>query len=135
MNKTVGIISIVSGILLLVIPRFILSVCEYHGHPAMHCSDTARAEYIAGALLIVNGAVALFLKRPAAVLAAAAVGVFISYASFSLPDVYGFCKNPNMPCNYGTVPAIRFIAVVTGVILLFTTIRLFQSIKKKGPPP
>ena len=55
MKNLMAITMIVSGLLLLLIPRYILPACEYEGFSAMRCSDTPRAEYLAGAFLMVLG--------------------------------------------------------------------------------
>ena len=65
MKKVIAVTAIVSGLLLLLVPRYILPACEYRGHPAMHCSDTARAEYVVGALLIALGVAAALLRLKA----------------------------------------------------------------------
>jgi len=127
MKKTVGIVSLISGALLLMIPRFILPVCEYAGYQPMHCSDTARAEYIVGALLIVLGVGTIFLRHAAAPLIAAVVSLLLSAAAYVAPDIYGYCRSAKMPCNYGTVPAVRFVAVLTAAIMIIATVHLIRK--------
>jgi ascorbate-specific PTS system EIIC-type component UlaA len=127
MKKTVGIVSLISGALLLMIPRFILPVCEYAGYQPMHCSDTARAEYIVGALLIAAGAGTFVLRHAAAPLIAAAISLLLSVAASAAPAIYGYCRSAKMPCNYGTVPAVRFVAVVTAVIMIIATVHLIRK--------
>jgi hypothetical protein len=131
MKKLIGLTAIISGMLLIVLPRYVLPACEYAGFSRMHCSDTAQAELIAGFLLMLTGMVTLFLtgKGPAM---GAGMGVSLSAASFALPDVLGFCHNSRMPCNYGMVPGIRFIAVLSGVILLPALIMSVKEYRKKG---
>ena len=127
MKKTVGVVSLISGLLLILIPRFILPVCEYAGYQPMHCSDTALAEYIVGALLIAAGAGAFVLRYAAAPLIAAVTAFLLSSAAYVAPDIYGYCRSAKMPCNYGTVPAVRFVAVVTAVIMIIATVHLIRK--------
>ncbi len=132
MNRTISITALSSGILLFLVPRFILPACEYQGFPAMHCSDTVRAEYVVGALLIALGTISLFVKGAAAGLASGSIAIILYGAAFMLPDKIGYCHSSKMPCNYGTVPGIRFVAVVSAIIVLITLIRLGTSYRKKG---
>ena len=127
MKKTVGIVSLISGALLLMIPRFILPVCEYAGYQPMHCSDTARAEYIVGALLIVAGAGTFVLRHAAAPLIAAVTAFLLSAAAYVAPNIYGYCRSAKMPCNYGTVPAVRLVAVLTAAIMIIATVHLIRK--------
>src|SRR5512143_2830331 len=117
MKKLVAFSSMACGLLLILIPRFILPTCEYEGYGRMHCSDAARAEYIAGALLMLIGCGTLFLKTETTTMFAALIaGLFFGIA-YWLPDMTGYCLSPRMPCNYGTVPWVRFVAV-TGFIIV-----------------
>ncbi len=134
MKKTVAATALLSGLLLILVPRFILPACEYvPGHPqGMHCSDTARAEYIVGALLIVLGGAAAAVKwqRIAGFLfPAAALVLYI--AAFLLPDRLGYCHSPQMPCNYGMVPGVRFIAAASSIIMIIGLIGAVRSSRKK----
>ncbi len=135
MKKLIPLTAIASGILLRLVPRYILPACEYvPGHPpGMHCSDTARAEYVVGAILIVLGLVTAFLKaKPAAGFIASAASIVLYIVAFLLPDRLGYCHSSRMPCNYGMVPGIRFVAVVSAVIMSIALLRLVKSSRKKG---
>lgn len=131
--KTLIVVSaLMSGILLILVPRFILPVCEYEGYPAMHCSDTARAEYVVGALLLAAGIGAFLLKSTRTAVISAVVSIILYIIAFLLPDKYGYCQSSRMPCNYGTVPGIRFIAIIGGIIMVVAIISLVRSTRKKG---
>ena len=121
MKRTVGIATLVGGLLLILVPRFILPVCEYQGYQPMHCSDTARAELYAGILLVGAGIAVLLLRRPGLVLGALLTAIAVAAAAFTFPEVYGYCKSPKMPCNYGTIPAIRLIATAAAVTTLIAS--------------
>ncbi len=133
MKKTVAATALVSGILLFLVPRYILPACEYLGHPRMHCSDTAQAEYVVGALLIVLGGVAAFVKPSAAAGFIFPSLAIIFYAvAFMLPDRLGYCLSPRMPCNYGMVPGVRFIAIASTLIMIAAIIAALRASRKKG---
>jgi len=132
MKTLTAVTALLSGILLILVPRFILPVCEYEGYPAMHCSDTARAEYVVGALLLVSGIGAFLLKSTRTSIIVAAVSIILYIVAFLLPDRYGYCHSSRMPCNYGTVPGIRFIASIGGVIMVIAIISLVRGSRKKG---
>jgi hypothetical protein len=88
MKKLVAVTAIASGLLLLLVPRYILPACEYLGHPKMHCSDTAHAEYVVGILLIVLGGATAYLRSRKADLICAAGSSFSRVVAFLLPDKF-----------------------------------------------
>ncbi|HUH66431.1 MAG TPA: DUF4418 family protein [Syntrophales bacterium] len=98
----------------------------------MHCSDTARAEYVVGALLLASGIGAFLLKSTRTSIIVAAVSIILYIVAFLLPDLYGYCHSSRMPCNYGTVPGIRFIAIIGGIIMVVAIISLVRGTRKKG---
>jgi len=63
MKKLVAITALISGLLLIVVPRYVLPACEYEGYARMHCSDTARAEYFSGMTLMAIGIAMFFLEN------------------------------------------------------------------------
>lgn len=132
MKKTLAITSLVIGLLLFLVPRYVLPACEFEGFPAMHCSDTARAEFIVGMLLVALGIAAFFLKSLRAVAASAALGLVLSIMAFALPDIFGYCHSSRMPCNYGMVPGLRFIGLVSGLIMIAVLTGTIRSLTKKG---
>ncbi|MDH4162473.1 MAG: DUF4418 family protein [Nitrospirota bacterium] len=127
MKRAAGILAVIGGILLILAPRFILPVCEYSGYQPMHCSDTARAELYAGIAIICAGTAVLALHRHSLVVMALLAVIGVSSAALALPQIYGYCKSPKMPCNYGTVPAIRLTAVI---IAAFAIIALLSYVKQ-----
>ena len=132
MKTLIAVTVLMSGILLILVPRFILPVCEYEGYPAMHCSDTARAEYIVGALLMAVGIGAFLLKSTTMSIVGAAVSIILYVIAFMVPDIYGYCHSSRMPCNYGAVPGIRFVAGISGIIMVVAIISHMRSARKKG---
>ena len=132
MKRLVAITTLVSGILLILVPRYLRPACEYEGFPRMHCSDTALAEYIVGALLVLIGGLMFFAKSPSLVIAGASTAFVLYGISVWLPDKYGYCQSPRMPCNYGMVPGIRFIAAAGALIMIGAVIGLLRTTRKKG---
>ncbi len=134
MKKLVSITAIIGGILLILVPRYILPACEFEGFPHMHCSDTAHAEQIAGTILMAIGIAMFFFKRPVPMISSVVVACIVFGISFWLPDKIGYCLSPRMPCHYGMVPGIRFIDVIGSVIMIIGLIALSKTYRKKGNP-
>ena len=132
MRKLIVVAAFAAGILFMVVPRYILPACEYEGYSRMHCSDTAQAEYIVGALLLVIGAAMLFFTSHTAIVLGAAASFILFLISFWLPDKFGYCQSPRMPCNYGMVPGLRFIAVVGAITMVVAIVSLARKLRKKG---
>jgi hypothetical protein len=132
MKKVIAVTAVASGLLLLLLPRYILPACEYLGHPAMHCSDTARAEYVVGALLIALGVAAAILKLKATGIVCSGVSIILYVVAFRLPDIFGYCRSTQMPCNYGMVPGVRFVSVLSAIIMAIAFIGAVKSYRKKG---
>jgi hypothetical protein len=131
-KKLIGLTALISGILLLLVPRYMLPACEYEGFPAMHCSDTAHAEFVTGALLMMIGIMTLFLKSIKMVIAGAVSALALFVVSFMFPDKFGYCHSSRMPCNYGMVPGIRLIAIISGIIMIAAIIGIVRRYQKKG---
>lgn len=132
MKRLVGLTAIIGGLLFAVVPRYILPACEYEGFARMHCSDTAQAELAIGSVLIATGILTLALKYSKTTAAGAAVTLVFSVIAFTLPEVFGYCHNSRMPCNYGMVPAIRFVAVVSGLVMIIVLLAMVRVHRKKG---
>ncbi len=134
MKKTICITALASGLLLILVPRYILPACEYvPGHPkGMHCSDTAHAEYVVGVLLISLGGITAFLRVKSGLIICATLSLVSSIVAFLLPGIFGYCLSPQMPCNYGMVPGVRFVAVVTTIIMSIALIRIVRSYRREG---
>jgi hypothetical protein len=132
MRKLIAITAFAGGLLLVLIPRYIFPACEYLGRPAMHCSDTARAEYFIGALLLVASGAVYFSKLDLSVVSGASVVFVLSAVAGLAPDKYGYCRSQMMACNYGMVPSVRFIAVIMAIMMFIIIISRALSYRKKG---
>ena len=132
MKKLITVTAVVSGFLLLLVPRYILPACEYLGHPAMHCSDTARAEFVVGGLLIALGISSAIFRLKATGIVCSGASLILYVVAFRLPDTFGYCHSTQMPCNYGMVPGVRFVAVLSAIIMAIAFIGTVKSYRKKG---
>ena len=83
----------------------------------MHCSDTAHAEQVIGAVLIVVSGMTFLVKSTRMPLAGAILSTLAFGIAYWLPDKFGYCQSPRMPCHYGMVPAVRFISVI-GILIM-----------------
>ncbi|MBI5141226.1 MAG: DUF4418 family protein [Nitrospirae bacterium] len=125
-NRIYAIAFAVFGLLLVLAPRFILPVCEYHGKQVMNCSHTAHYEMTLGAFVMLCAGLLAFLNAPLAKWLFPAIFLLAGAAAMVIPEAVGYCRNPEMPCNYGTVPALRLI----GGALSITAIVSFFSLRK-----
>jgi hypothetical protein len=132
MKKLVGLTSLISGMLLILVPRYILPACEYAGFSRMHCSDTAQAEYIVGGLLMAVGITALLVRHANAAVIASAASFLLFCIAIWLPEKTGYCQSTRMPCNYGMVPGIRFIAAIGLLIMASAMIGIVRAHRRKG---
>ena len=132
MRKLIAITALVCGILFFLVPRYILPACEFEGFPRMHCSDTAQAERVVGAILIAVSGMTFFVKSKMAPLVGAIFSILAFGLALWLPDKFGYCQSPNMPCHYGMVPAVRFLSVIGILIMVGAVIGISQSNRKKG---
>jgi len=132
MKRFISITAIVTGILIIIVPRYILPACEYEGFPRMHCSDTAYAEFILGGVLIALGSILAFVKIDALTLPAAVAALCLYFIAYLLPDTFGYCKSTRMPCNYGMVPGIRVLAVSGAILMVVAIVRSIKTYRKKG---
>lgn len=134
MKRTVVITTLVFGVLFLTVPRYVLPACEYLGHPRMHCSDTAHAEMVVGAALIAVSCITFLVKSALLPLVSAVLSAVMFGIAFWLPDKYGYCLSPNMPCHYGMVPAVRFLSVIGIIIMMVVVFIIARSSRRKGSP-
>lgn len=114
------------GLLAVITPRYILPVCEFKGFPPMYCSEAAFYEAWAGAgIMLVSVLIPFIQARPSRVLFSLfmlAAGIIVMF----IPQMTGFCRSPSMPCNYGSIPALRLIgggSVIAALVFLFSSWR------------
>jgi hypothetical protein len=132
MRHLVAITSLTCGILFILVPRYILPACEFAGFARMHCSDTAQAEAIVGVLLVLAAGMTLMIRSTWMPLAGGVLSLLLLGITVWLPETYGYCLSPKMPCKYGMVPAIRFISVTGSLIMIGALFTMVRSYRKKG---
>lgn len=132
MKNLVAMTTLIGGILLILLPRYILPACEFEGFPHMHCSDTARAEQVTGMIVTAIGIAMFFFKRRELMITSVVIACIMFAVSFWLPDKIGYCLSPRMPCHYGMVPGVRFIDITGLVIMIIGIIGLTKTYRKKG---
>ena len=126
-NWKFGLILFLVGLMVVLVPRFILPVCEYQGYDPMTCSHTAIAEMFLGAM-VMAAAVGLFFSKSGESLrwlsfTALVAGVSVLW----MPEAIGYCHSSRMPCNYGTVPVLRLLGVL---IILMSLAGFLLSLRK-----
>lgn len=118
-HRIVGAVLFLAGLVVVLLPRYILPVCEYYGYPAMACSHTGMAERFIG-FIVMAASCGIFLTGTREALRWLALTVLTSGVSIVLlPEAIGYCHSNSMPCNYGTIPALRLIGAL--IILLSLT--------------
>lgn len=131
MKIVISVTALLAGCLLILLPRYILPVCEFEGYSHMHCSDTAQAEAIIGALFLALGGASFFVKRPGGTVALTTASFILFAVSYWIPDKIGYCMSPRMPCNYGSVPGIRFLDL-TGMLIMTVAFTILMKRIRKG---
>jgi len=132
MRKLVAITTLAGGILFILLPRYILPACEFVGFSRMHCSDTAQAERVVGAILLVVSCMTFFVKSKKMPLVSAILSLLVFGLAYWLPDKFGYCQSPRMPCHYGMVPAVRFLSIIGILIMIGAVFIIAKSYGKKG---
>ncbi|HEY5998349.1 MAG TPA: DUF4418 family protein [bacterium] len=124
MRIAAALAAVLGGALLLAVPRFVFPTCEQLGRGRMHCTDAARAEYVAGALLLGAGAGLFALRQRGAAMALTALAAAVCVAAVVAPGITRYCANPDMPCHYGMVPSVRFIGSAVGLVQVAALVSL-----------
>ncbi len=121
-----GVLLVILGILIILVPWIIFPVCEMEGiyvvtaagaKLPMTCGWTARAETGVGALIILAGG--LLIARSTRE-TRQAVGIF-SIAMGALVVLFptviiGMCKVATHPCRLTTLPALEILGVIVIII-------------------
>lgn len=140
-NRTIAIavILIIVGLLIAIVPWYILPVCEAadqnsdsmkdmkagsKGGMIMKCGYTARAEVGVGLLGVLLGLSLLVFPRRDSRRAIGVQTIGVGVVAVLLPTVLiGVCGTPSAPCVIGTKPGLILLGTITviiGLVLLFT---------------
>jgi hypothetical protein len=126
-QKTIGIVLFLMGLMVVLVPRYILPVCEYQGYSKMACSYTALSEMFLGFIVMVSS-LGIFFSRSAEALRWLALILIVSGTSVLLiPEAIGYCHSSSMPCNYGTIPVLR----LTGILIILVSLGGFLASLKR----
>lgn len=127
-----GIIVILAGLLYMLVPQFILPVCEHvsGNGPPMKCFWSARAELGLGAAVIFGGLLFLLLSNTAARLGISLMLLAVTILAAATPTVLiGACRLNYMPCRAGTLPALMILSGLLAILLLFNILYLAEANK------
>ncbi|MDP4182826.1 MAG: DUF4418 family protein [Bacillota bacterium] len=123
-NKLItGMIIIVLGILVALIPKAIFPVCAnqielMNGKTIfMKCHWTAMTELMIGILIIVNGILLIGFKKHETCIALSIMLFLLGLAALLIPtEIIGMCETPTMACRVGTEPALIVVSVITMIL-------------------
>ena len=132
-NTIIGIIILVLGALLALVPQFILPVCSKmlelaNGNAVpMACHYTGLFATVAGILIAFYGLLSILLRKAQTWIALGFGTVALAFATLLVSTaLIGVCKNATMPCHMGTQPAVIVLCaliIVCGIVQLITGIK------------
>lgn len=131
----IGIIVILAGLMYMLIPQFILPVCEYlpGNGPPMKCFWSARAELGLGAAVIFGGLLLLLLGNTATRLGISLMLLAVTILTAATPTVLiGACRLDHMPCRAGALPALILLSGLLAIFLLLNILYLAKSNQRGG---
>lgn len=138
-KPAVGIIAIVLGVLIALIPQVIFPVCTdkielLNGKTLfMKCHWTAMAELLVGILIVFDGILIIGFKKHETRLALSVMLFLLGLTSLLISTVViGMCATATMPCQVGTEPALIVVSVITMVVGIGNIFFLISSIKKES---
>lgn len=121
-----GLITAAMGFLIIIVPNWVLPVCEGMleladgRHVPMRCFWTARAEIVLGALVLIAGLMVAFLSSAEARRRLHHLVAFLGVAVILTPlYIIPTCMNPDMACNVGTKPALIILGGITLALGLY----------------
>lgn len=139
-NKpTMGIITIVLGILVALIPTVLFPVCTdmielMNGKTLfMKCHWTAMAELVMGILIVMAGILLISFKKPETRLALSImVFLFGLVALLFTTVVIGMCMTATMACRVGTEPALIVVSALTMAAGIGSIFYEISALKKEA---
>ncbi len=122
--RTIGIIFIILGVLVILTPRVFFPVCgldkkafQMSSIPGHHgCHDTLHAVTILGVIAILTGIFPLVQAKRETVLFASILFIVLAALIILFPTtITGICKMPTMVCRLGTLPALVTGGIIMGI--------------------
>lgn len=134
-NRVFGILLFITGIFLILTPRYILPVCEFSGLSKMVCSYTGMAEMFVGGIILSIAIGTFFSKSLETLRWLMFVSLVSAMSVILMPNAIGYCKSPSMPCYYGTVPMLRVLGGILTAIsvagLIFSRGKVSQNVSSQ----
>ncbi len=131
-----AVVIFLSGIMVMIIPRFILPVCTYKGffvttasgaNIPMKCHYAMISEVLLGTILVLTGLIFFFVSSRQSIMALSGLVGWISILIIMVPVYFpGVCGNMKMPCYNGTRPGLMFAGVfifLASAVSFFTALR------------
>lgn len=106
------------GAILALTPGYILPVCDVikGGHRFAACTYMGRIAAWAGLGACLLSVAVFFTRRPGPFRWLMALIFLTGAGVVALPQMTGYCMSPSMPCNYGTVPMLRLVGGLMGLV-------------------
>ncbi|MFZ5639236.1 MAG: DUF4418 family protein [Bacillota bacterium] len=118
-SKIIALASALTGILVMLVPRYIFPVCQFYGRfietkagklIPMRCFYTAQAELAVGAVIFFSALALIFARQAETRKTVSMILVLLGLVVIFLPALLiGVCKDPSMPCHAGTLPALTIL--------------------------
>ncbi|TKJ33325.1 MAG: hypothetical protein CEE38_20985 [Planctomycetes bacterium B3_Pla] len=141
LRRAIGIIVVLLGLSIAIIPRFVFPVCEAGSlgfmnsfQPTMRCYWFGRVEIILGSLVAFTGLIMLFLPKPDAGLVSGVIliGLGVAVIAVSTNAIIGStCGHSHSLCQIGTKPAER----IAGGLVILMGFGLVMSSRKGSMQP
>ncbi len=130
-NRAFGSVLFILSALVIVVPRYILPVCEFvlPGHEHAVCSFMYKAEAAVGVVAMALSAAMFFSKTADALRWLAFAAFFAGGTVIAAPGFVGYCQSPRMPCHYGAVPGLKLVG---GLIALVSAAGFLAAGRKKA---
>lgn len=120
---SLGLLSVLSGLLVALVPTVILPVCEGMIETTMgklipmRCFWTARAELAVGGLLLLTGLLHAFSQNAETRRNLSGLILALGITTILVPTLLvPTCANPDMACNLGTKPALLLLGGITIIL-------------------
>lgn len=137
-RPTAGIVVIVLGALIALIPSVIFPVCKdmiqlTNGKALyMRCHWTAMAELLMGVLIAIDGVLIIAFKKFETRLALNIMLFPFGLTALLIPTtVIGMCETITMPCRIGTKPALIVVSVIIMILAIGNIVTQISSMKSE----